>query len=134
MKNHCRRAALLRASAAGLSLSLGLVAMPAMAQDAGAEPDDSTIIVTATRRSEALSDVPIAVSAVTGDTLEKTGATDVRALGPVAPSLTVSGAPSEVHFTARIPAIGPVGEKPGLESSVSLLLAAVYTPRPGLGP
>src|SRR3546814_4521502 len=64
MKNHCRHAAgLLRASAAGLSLSLGLVAMPAMAQNAGAEPDDSTIIVTATRRSEALSDVPIAVPA-----------------------------------------------------------------------
>src|SRR3546814_2834956 len=58
MKSHCRHAAgLLRASAAGLSLSLGLVAMPAMAQNAGAEPDDSTIIVTATRRSEALSDV-----------------------------------------------------------------------------
>jgi outer membrane receptor protein involved in Fe transport len=111
MTYHRRRAArLLRASAAGLSLSLGLIAMPAMAQDAaGAETDDSTIIVTATRRSEALSDVPIAVSAVTGDTLEKTGATDVRALGQVAPSLLVSGATSEVNFTARIRGIGTVG-------------------------
>src|SRR3546814_20967408 len=113
MKNHCRRAALLRASAAGLSLSLGLVAMPAMAQDAGAEPDDSTIIVTATRPSEALSDVPIAVSAVTGDTLEKTGATAVRPLGQVAPSLLASGAPSEVNFTARLPGIATGGETPG---------------------
>ena len=94
MKKYCRRTAgLLRTGAAGVSLSLGLIAMPAIAQDAaGAETDDSTIIVTATRRSEALSDVPIAVSAVTGDTLEKTGATDVRALGQVAPSLLVSGA------------------------------------------
>src|SRR3546814_13034187 len=95
MKNHCRRAALLRASAAGLSLSLGLVAMPAMAQDAGAEPDDSTIIVTATRRSEALSDVPIAVSAGTGDTLEKTGATDVTARGQGGQSRHAPGGTSE---------------------------------------
>src|SRR3546814_7242841 len=134
MKNHCRHAAgLLRASAAGLSLSLGLVAMPAMAQNAGAEPDDSTIIVTATRRSEALSDVPIAVSAVTGDTLEKTGATDVRALGQVAPSLLVSGATSEVNFTARIRGIGTVGENPGLESSVGLFIDGVYRSRTGVG-
>ena len=135
MKKYCRRApGLLRTGAAGVSLSLGLIAMPAIAQDAaGAETDDSTIIVTATRRSEALSDVPIAVSAVTGDTLEKTGATDVRALGQVAPSLLVSGATSEVNFTARIRGIGTVGENPGLESSVGLFIDGVYRSRTGVG-
>ena len=130
----CRAACLLRTSAAGVSLSLGLLATPAFAQDgAGAETDDSTIIVTATRRSEALSDVPIAVSAVTGDTLEKSGATDVRALGQVAPSLLVSGATSEVNFTARIRGIGTVGENPGLESSVGLFIDGVYRSRTGVG-
>jgi len=134
MKNRSRRAAsLLRTSAAGLLLSFGLLAAPAVAQDAGAETDDSTIIVTATRRSEALSDVPIAVSAVTGDTLEKTGATDVRALGQVAPSLLVSGATSEVNFSARIRGIGTVGENPGLESSVGLFIDGVYRSRTGVG-
>ena len=134
MKNQSRRAAfMLRTSAAGLSLSFGLLAVPAMAQDAGAETDDSTIIVTATRRSEALSDVPIAVSAVTGETLEKTGATDVRALGQVAPSLLVSGATSEVNFSARIRGIGTVGENPGLESSVGLFIDGVYRSRTGVG-
>jgi outer membrane receptor protein involved in Fe transport len=134
MKNRSRRAAnMLRTSTAGLSLVLGLLAMPAMAQEAGAETDDSTIIVTATRRSEALSDVPIAVSAVTGDTLEKTGATDVRALGQVAPSLLVSGATSEVNFSARIRGIGTVGENPGLESSVGLFIDGVYRSRTGVG-
>src|SRR5690606_5480010 len=109
MKNRSRRAAyLLRTSVAGLSLVLGFLATPALAQEAGAAPDDSMIIVTATGRSEALSDVPIAVSAVTGETLEKTGATDVRALGQVAPSLLVSGATSEVNFSARIRGIGTV--------------------------
>ncbi|HEV2600172.1 TonB-dependent receptor [Sphingopyxis sp.] len=136
MQNHSIRAArVLRTGAAGLALSAAILSAPAMAQEApaGAETDDGTIIVTATRRSEALSDVPIAVSAVTGDTLEKTGATDVRALGQVAPSLLVSGATSEVNFTARIRGIGTVGENPGLESSVGLFIDGVYRSRTGVG-
>ncbi|MBL0914685.1 MAG: TonB-dependent receptor, partial [Sphingopyxis sp.] len=125
---------LLRAGAASLALSAAILSAPAMAQaaDDGAETDDGTIIVTATRRSEALSDVPIAVSAVTGETLEKTGATDVRALGQVAPSLLVSGATSEVNFSARIRGIGTVGDNPGLESSVGLFIDGVYRSRTGV--
>jgi outer membrane receptor protein involved in Fe transport len=128
---------LYRGSALGFSLALAAVASPAFAQDEtaqdaeAAEADD--IIVTATRRSEALSTVPIAVSAVTGETLAKTGATDVRALGQVAPSLLVSGATSEVNFTARIRGIGTVGENPGLESSVGLFIDGVYRSRTGVG-
>ncbi|WP_260581551.1 TonB-dependent receptor [Sphingopyxis sp. PET50] len=133
-----RAARLLRCGAAGLALSAAALSVPAMAQAGGdaataAESDDDTIIVTATRRSELLSDVPIAVSAVSGDTLEKTGATDVRALGQVAPSLLVSGATSEVNFTARIRGIGTVGENPGLESSVGLFIDGVYRSRTGVG-
>ena len=112
---------------------------PAMAQDApqqadaAAVPAEGEIIVTATRRSEALSNVPIAVSAVTGETLAKSGATDVRALNQVAPSLLVSGATSEVNFSARIRGIGTVGENPGLESSVGLFIDGVYRSRTGVG-
>ncbi len=134
MKNSIKRTTrFLCGGATGLSLGCALLATPAMAQEAGADTSDDTIIVTATRRSEALSDVPIAVSAVTGETLEKTGATDVRALGQVAPSLLVSGATSEVNFTARIRGIGTVGENPGLESSVGLFIDGVYRSRTGVG-
>jgi iron complex outermembrane recepter protein len=131
--------ALLRGSALGFSLAIAAASAPAMAQDAAADEavediaEEGEIIVTATRRSEALSDVPIAVSAVSGETLEKTGATDVRALGQVAPSLLVSGATSEVNFTARIRGIGTVGENPGLESSVGLFIDGVYRSRTGVG-
>ncbi|NJS15174.1 MAG: TonB-dependent receptor [Sphingopyxis sp.] len=127
---------LLRGTALGVSLVLAAVAMPAAAQEAEETADaaeEPTIIVTATRRSEALSDVPIAVSAVTGETLAKTGATDVRALGQVAPSLLVSGATSEVNFSARIRGIGTVGENAGLESSVGLFIDGVYRSRTGVG-
>ena len=52
--------------------------------------DTSDIVITATRRNEALSDVPMAVSAVTAQALQYTGATDIRQLNQVAPSLLVS--------------------------------------------
>ncbi|MCZ8170166.1 MAG: TonB-dependent receptor plug domain-containing protein, partial [Brevundimonas sp.] len=128
---------LLRTSALGVSLAIVASAAPALAQDAAPQAEDvvdeAEIIVTATRRSEALSDVPIAVSAVTGETLAKTGATDVRQLNQVAPSLLVSGATSEVNFTARIRGIGTVGENAGLESSVGLFIDGVYRSRTGVG-
>src|SRR6187200_1739460 len=57
--------------------------------------DTSDIVVTATRRNEALSDVPLAVSAVTAETLENSGATDIRQLTQVSPSLLVSSTSSE---------------------------------------
>ena len=118
------------------------IASPASAQEApppaGAtsdtrEPEPGAVIVTATRRAEALADVPIAISAVSGETLQNTGATDVRALNQVAPSLLVSGATSEVNFTARIRGIGTVGENAGLESSVGLFIDGVYRSRTGVG-
>ena len=123
-----------------------LAAYPAMAQEAApassattaeagavddAEPGE--IIVTATRRAQALSDVPIAVSALTAEQLENSGVTDIRALNQLAPSLIVSGATSEVNFTARIRGVGTVGENPGLESSVALFIDGVYRSRTGVG-
>jgi outer membrane receptor protein involved in Fe transport len=109
-------------------------------QEAGAVQDrDDTnqtggdIIVTATRRNEALSDVPLAVSAVTAETLENTGATDIRQLNQVSPSLLVTSTSSEAGAgTARIRGIGTVGDNPGLESSVATFIDGVYRSRAGV--
>jgi iron complex outermembrane recepter protein len=125
-----------------MSVALGSLTTPVWAQEATpqAEPqaeeatlDAGEIIVTATRRTELLSDVPIAVSAVSGEALANTGATDVRALNQLAPSLLVSGATSEVNFSARIRGVGTVGENAGLESSVALFIDGVYRSRTGVG-
>ena len=128
-----------------ISAALCSFTAPAYAQDQAAAPqaatpqadeavpDQGDIIVTATRRSEALSSVPIAISAVSGEALANTGATDVRALNQLAPSLLVSGATSEVNFSARIRGVGTVGENAGLESSVALFIDGVYRSRTGVG-
>jgi len=122
------------------SVAVLAVAVPAWAQEQAKPADEATeaenagdIIVTATRRSESLSNVPIAISAVSGEALQNTGANDIRQLNQVAPSLLVSGATSEVSFTARIRGVGTVGENPGLESSVGLFIDGVYRSRTGVG-
>ena len=88
--------------------------------------DTGNIVITATRRNQALSDVPMAVSAVTAQQLENTGASDIRQLNQVAPSLLVSSTSSEAGAgVARIRGIGTVGDNPGLESSVGVFVDGV---------
>ena len=96
--------------------------------------DESEIVVTATRRNEALSDVPLAVSAVTAETLKNSGASDIRQLTQVSPSLLVSSTSSEAGAgVARIRGVGTVGDNPGLESSVAVFIDGVYRSRTGVG-
>ncbi|MEO7786858.1 MAG: TonB-dependent receptor [Sphingomicrobium sp.] len=105
------------------------------ATDVAQTPVDSgDIIVTATRRNEALSDVPLAVSAVTAETLRNSGASDIRGLTQVSPSLLVSSTSSEAGAGgARIRGVGTVGDNPGLESSVAVFIDGVYRSRIGVG-
>ena len=91
------------------------------------------IVITATRRNQALSDVPMAVSAVTAQQLQYTGATDIRQLDQVSPSLLVSSTTSEAGAAvARIRGIGTVGDNPGLEGSVGVFIDGVYRARAGM--
>ncbi|MCH4150928.1 MAG: TonB-dependent receptor [Sphingobium sp.] len=102
-------------------------------QAAAPAADDNVIIVTATRRASPLSDVPIAVSAVTAASLQNSGANDIRQLNQLAPSLLVSSSGTEANGAARIRGVGTVGDNPGLESSVAVFIDGVYRSRTGAG-
>jgi outer membrane receptor protein involved in Fe transport len=128
----------MRTTALGVSIAMAVVAAPAFAQDAPAaetvdDSDDTPIIVTAQGRSQLLSDVPVAISAVNAETLQNSGANDIRQLNQVAPSLLVSSTGSEANGSARIRGIGTVGDNPGLESSVPVFIDGVYRSRSGIG-
>ncbi|WP_116091867.1 TonB-dependent receptor [Sphingomonas crusticola] len=98
-----------------------------------AAPDARDVVVTATRRASLLADVPIAVSAVTAKRLAETGATDIRQLNQLVPSLLVSSTSSEAGGGgARIRGIGTVGDNAGLESSVATFVDGVYRSRVGV--
>ena len=136
LRHHCAFGALAGA--------LAFMPAAAMAQDAGAASadesdivdnadvvDGNVIIVTAQGRQQVLSDVPVAVSAVSAETLEKSGVADIRDLNQVAPSLLVSSTGNEANGSARIRGIGTVGDNPGLESSVAVFVDGVYRSRSG---
>ncbi|WP_264593806.1 MULTISPECIES: TonB-dependent receptor [unclassified Sphingobium] len=127
-------------ASASVAALLCALATPAFAQDAsdataqsGDESNMGEIIVTATRRASPLSDVPIAVSAVTAQSLQNSGANDIRQLNQLAPSLLVSSTGSEANGAARIRGVGTVGDNPGLESSVAVFIDGVYRSRTGAG-
>ncbi|MDO9368996.1 MAG: TonB-dependent receptor [Sphingopyxis sp.] len=139
MKSSSLRAArFLRTSALGVSIAMAAVSVPAFAQDAPADTatddsDNTPIIVTAQGRAQLLSDVPVAISAVSAEALQNSGANDIRQLNQVAPSLFVSSTGSEANGSARIRGIGTVGDNPGLESSVPVFIDGVYRSRSGIG-
>lgn len=103
------------------------------AQPAEETADDGEIVVTAQGRRQVLQDVPIAVTAVGGEAMQNSGATDIRQLNQLAPSLLVSSTGSEANGSARIRGIGTVGDNPGLESSVAVFVDGVYRSRSGVG-
>ena len=130
----------IRKTVFGLSAATCALVMPtyAYAQDETGAADESAaeeveIVVTAQGRAQVLSDVPVAISAVNAETLQNSGANDIRQLNQVAPSLLVSSTGSEANGSARIRGIGTVGDNPGLESSVPVFIDGVYRSRSGIG-
>ena len=113
----------------------GAIAFPAYAQDAAddAADEDTEIIVTATLRSENLQDVPIAVTAFTGESLEKAGVASIKNFEQVSASFNINSTQTESGGTTlRIRGVGTTGNNTGLESAVGIFLDGVYLSRPGV--
>jgi len=115
------------------AVSAATSAQPAQGQPAKADQEQGAIIVTATRRKQALADVPLAVSAVSTKQLRHCGAHDIRQLNQLVPSLFVSSTGTEAGAAvARIRGVGTVGDNPGLEASVPVFIDGVYRSRTGM--
>ncbi len=104
----------------------------AQAQTSDVQTVDS-IIVTAQKREQNLQDVPVVVTAVGAKLLQDTGVKDIKDLTILTPGLTVTSTSSEASTTARVRGVGTVGDNPGLESSVGVVIDGVYRPRNGVG-
>ncbi|HWT52708.1 MAG TPA: TonB-dependent receptor plug domain-containing protein, partial [Caulobacter sp.] len=104
----------------------------AQAQTSDVQTVDS-IIVTAQKREQNLQDVPVVVTAVGAKLLRDTGVKDIKDLTILTPGLTVTSTSSEASTTARVRGVGTVGDNPGLESSVGVVIDGVYRPRNGVG-
>lgn len=89
------------------------------------------VMVTAQKREQNLQDVPIAVSAFTGEMLAESGVKDVLDLQSTVPSLRVSTQQTSTASTFSIRGVFTSGQNFGLESSVGLYVDGVYRARQG---
>src|SRR4029450_8150205 len=89
------------------------------------------IVVTARRRAESLQDVPIAVSAYSGEQLEREGAIDITDVGDTTPNVTLeTSRGTNTTLTAFIRGVGQQDPVAGFEAGVGLYLDDVYFNRP----
>src|SRR5208282_5499241 len=130
-----RNARLRRAVTLGLGIAAALAGAASWAQQQTPAPTPglAEIIVTAQKREQNLQDVPISVIALDSQQLQDAGVSDIKNLQALTPGLTVTSTTSENVTTARIRGIGTVGDNPGLESSVGVVIDGVYRPRNGVG-
>ncbi|WP_324750510.1 TonB-dependent receptor [Sphingomonas sp. LY54] len=126
------------------AIAAGLIAAPLAAQTtdepavdetAGVETadarNDGDIVVTARRRAENLQDVPLSVSAFSGDALAEQGAVDITNLQQQTPNLTLQIARgSNSTLIAFIRGIGQQDPVWGFEPGVGLYIDDVYVARP----
>jgi len=117
----------------------GLVAMaaPAAAQDApdtetaAGEDDNPGIIVTARRREERITDVPISITALAGDDLIQQGIQDLTQIGQQVPNITLEvSRGTNTTLTAFIRGVGQQDPVAGFEAGVGLYIDDVYLNRP----
>ena len=107
----------------------------AYAQTAQSSDDsgDEPIIVTATLRAMDVQDIPLAVTAVAPEALERQGVNDIKNLASISPSINIQSSQTETQGTSiKIRGVGTTGNNTGLESSVGVFIDGVYQSRPGV--
>src|SRR5690606_16762280 len=64
--------------------------------------------------------------------LNDVGVRDIKDLQILTPGLITASTSNQTFTTARIRGVGTVGDNPGLESSVGVMIDGVYRPRNGV--
>lgn len=122
-------------TASGVAALAFAAAGPVFAEEAPAaeETGVSEVIVTATRREQRLQDVPIAITAVSGESLSAAGVVNTEQLAQAVPSLFITSS-QQVGLGAqiRLRGVGTATGNAGFEGSVGVFLDGVYLARSNL--
>lgn len=117
------------------ALCSAMLVPAAYAQTAQSSDDsgDEPIIVTATLRAMDVQDIPLAVTAVAPEALERQGVNDIKNLASISPSINIQSSQTETQGTSiKVRGVGTTGNNTGLESSVGVFIDGVYQSRPGV--
>lgn len=117
----------------GASLLAMSFAGNVFAQEVKQSNSGETVVVTATGRAKAVQDIPIALTAVTSQTIQAAGITDVRNLQQVAPAYKVqTGQSNAASAQIAVRGIGTGSDNPGYEGAVAVFVDGVYRNRSGV--
>jgi outer membrane receptor protein involved in Fe transport len=105
------------------------VGSAALLTPVGAVAQVDEIVVTATKREQTLQEVPVAVSVVQEETIERAQIIDIFDLQSVVPSLEVTQNQSSQNTTFSIRGFGNGGNNVGIEPSVGVFIDGVYRSR-----
>jgi outer membrane receptor protein involved in Fe transport len=107
----------LRAALLVTAGTLGIVAAPALAQDASSagttkagEASGNDIVVTARKRTETLQDIPSSIAALGGEQLDKLGADSLEEFAGQTPGLSMTGNRANSQVVLRGVTTGPVNQ------------------------
>ncbi len=103
-------------------------------QDAAKSKDTEQlekITVTATKRTESLQSVPVAVTVITGELLEQQNLNNVSTLTAQTPVLNFRANASNKDTSLFIRGVGTISTSPGVEPTVSTVVDGVVFARPG---
>jgi iron complex outermembrane receptor protein len=103
----------------------------AKTQTEAATASDQAIVVTARRRNELLLNVPVAVTAYSGEQLDRRGALDIADVAKTTPDVTLKASRgTNSTLTAFIRGVGQQDPVAGFEQGVGIYLDDVYLDRP----
>jgi iron complex outermembrane receptor protein len=103
---------------------------PAAGQEASADSENE-VFVTARRRSESLLEVPIAITAFSGEQLENQGALDITDVSATTPNVNLEvSRGTNSTLSAFIRGVGQQDPVAGFEAGVGIYLDDVYLNRP----
>ncbi len=124
-----------------IATALALCALPAFAADvstappiAEQSPETATlqaVTVTATRREEPLQQVPVAVTVLDGEQLERDNRNGVASIAQQVPALNFRTGASNKDTSLFMRGVGTISTSPGVEPTVATVVDGVVYARPG---
>lgn len=113
----------LLASVAGLALAAPFAASAA---DAAKGVGVEELVVTALKRPENVQDVPMSVSAFSGDQLAKANISTVAEVSRFVPSLSIQQSTNNRNSSINLRNVGTSGTNPGTDQDVGVFIDGVY--------
>ncbi len=110
-------------------LAILAASLTAIAPAWGQEGIIEEIIVTATKRPQTLQEIPIAVTVVNADTIQKAQIVDIKDLQTLVPSLRISQLETAGNVSFFIRGFGNGSNNIGIEPSVGVFIDGVYRSR-----